>query len=249
MRRFAIVGVGLLSIAGFASGAAAADLPAPVYTKAPAAAPIAVYTWTGCHVGGHVGGLVSEDRTIGVSGHVIDFSSPGFVGGGQIGCDYQFNSGWVVGVEGRAAWSSLKNTHASTVISFVTGITHPSQFSVRNDFLASATARLGYSFADRWLAFVRGGAAWTREKADDTFTNDFGIAVDPIATMTRTGWTAGGGVEWAFAPHWSATLEYNYYDFGAGGTRLTDTANNTFVTVPSLKDTIHEATVGVNYHF
>ena len=247
MHRFAIVGAGLLSIAGFVSAAAAADLPARVYTKA--AAPIAAYNWTGCYIGGHVGGLVSEDRTTSVFGNSLDFGSSGFVGGGQIGCDYQFASGWVVGVEGRAAWTSLKDSHAASVRSFLTGITRASEFSLGNDFLASTTARLGYSFADRWLVFVRGGGAWTREKVDDAFINDFGIAVDPTATMTRTGWTLGTGVEWAFAPHWSATLEYNYYDFGSSGATLTDTAHRTFVTLGSLKDTIHAVTAGLNYLF
>jgi outer membrane immunogenic protein len=58
----------------------------------------------------------------------------------------------------------------------------------------------------------------------------------------------GGGVEWAFAPHWSATLEYNFYDFGAGGATLLDSTGTT-VTLSSLKDTIHEVTAGVNYRF
>lgn len=249
MHRFALVGAGLLSIAGFMSTAAAADLPARVYTKAPASAPVAAYNWTGCHIGVNVGGVVSEDSTTGVLGNSTGFSSAGFVGGGQIGCDYQFAPGWVAGVEGRAAWTSLKNSHRGSVRNLVTGVTIPSQFTLSNDFLASTTARLGYSFADRWLVFVRGGAAWTHEKVDDAFTNLAGIAVDPRATMTRTGWTVGTGVEWAFAPHWSLSLDYNYYDFGKRGATLTDTANNTFVTLFSLKDTIHAATAGVNYHF
>jgi outer membrane immunogenic protein len=67
--------------------------------------------------------------------------------------------------------------------------------------------------------------------------------------MTRTGWTAGTGVDWAFAPHWSASLEYNYYDFGNHGATLTNAANNVVVTVYSLKDTINTVTAGVNYHF
>jgi len=184
-----------------------------------------------------------------VLGNSIGFSSTGFVGGGQIGCDYQFAAGWVAGVEGRAAWSSLKNTHSGTVRNLVTGVTLPSQFTLGNDFLASATARLGYNVADRWLVFARGGAAWTREKADDAFTTVEGIAVDPSATMTRTGWTVGTGVDWAFAPHWSAALEYNYYDFGNHGATLTSPANNVDVTVFSLKDKIHAVTTGVNYHF
>jgi outer membrane immunogenic protein len=169
------------------------------------------------------------------------------VGGGQVGCDYQFAPGWVAGVEGRAAWSSLKNTHAAHVVT-ATGIRIPAQLTVINDFLASATGRLGYSFTDRWLIFVRGGAAWTQEKVI-AFTTLGGTAVDPNASMTQTGWTAGTGVEWAFAPHRSTTLEYDYYDFGSHGVRLTSATNNVVVTIASVKDTIHEAIIAVDYHF
>ena len=146
------------------SQAFAADLP----MKAPAAAPIP-FTWTGCHVGGHLGGVVSDDRTVSALGATVGFSSTGFTGGGQIGCDYQFASNWVVGFEGQAAWTSLKNTHGASVRNLVTGATAPSQFTLRNDFLASATARLGYSFVDHWLFYARGGAAWTHEKVDDAY--------------------------------------------------------------------------------
>jgi outer membrane immunogenic protein len=222
----------------------AADLP--VKSALPAA-PVP-FSWTGCYVGGHVGGAVSEDKTTSLFGNSIGFSSTGFVGGGQIGCDYQFAPGWVAGVEGRAAWTSLNNSHPATVRNLITGVVVPSQFTLSNDFLASATARLGYSFAPRWLVFARGGAAWIHEKVDDAFTTVRGIAVDPSAAVNRTGWTAGAGVDWAFAPHWSASLEYNYYDFGSRGATLT-TANNVFVTLSSVKDTIHAVTVGMDYHF
>jgi outer membrane immunogenic protein len=226
-----------------AGSALAADLP---MKAPPASSPL--FSWTGCYIGANIGGVVSEDRTISRQGNTINFSSAGFVGGGQIGCDYQFAPGWVVGAEGRAAGSSLRNSHQATVTNLVTLVTLPSQFTLSNDFLASATARLGYSFADRWLLFARGGAAWTRERADDAFTLVSGRFVDPQASLTRTGWTVGGGVEWAFAPHWSATLEYNFYDFGARGATLLDSTGTT-VTLSSLKDTIHEVTAGVNYRF
>lgn len=248
MLRFAVVGAGLLSVAGLTTAASAADLSTPVYTKA-VAPPVMTYNWTGCHIGGNLGGVISQDTTIGTSGVPLDFSSAGFVGGGQVGCDYQFASGWVAGAEGRAAWTSLQNTHAASVVSFITGARVPSQFTVRNDYLASATARLGHTFSDHWLLFVRGGAAWTNEKVDDAFVNFVGIPSDPRGTLARTGWTAGAGVEWAFASHWSASLEYNYYDFGDTGTTLVDSTNGTTVTVSNLKDKIHAATVGVNYHF
>jgi len=233
-----------LMVAGVAS---AADMTTVPYARPlPVLEPV-IYRWTGCHVGWHAGGLVSEDRTTGPLGNSRGFSSPGFVGGGQIGCDYQFAPAWVAGVEGRAAWTSLKNSQAAIVRNLATGVVLPSRFTLSNDFLASATARLGYSFADRWLAFVRGGAAWTHERVDDAFTTVGGIPADPSANMTRSGWTAGGGVDWAFAPHWSANLEYNYYDFGHHGATLAGPPVNVFLY--SLKDTMHAVTTGVDYHF
>jgi outer membrane immunogenic protein len=226
-----------------ATGAWAADLP----MKAPVKAPIAPqeFSWTGCFAGVHAGGAVSDDK-IRSSG---DFSSAGFIGGGQIGCDYQFTSAWVVGVEGRTAWSSLTSRTAGSGVELATGLTFPTQFTVSNDFLASATARLGYSFAGDWLLYARGGAAWTREKSDIVYTPPgFGFVVDPRATTTETGWTAGAGLDWAFASHWSTNLEYNYYDFGANDFHLTDPVTRATFT-GNLKDRIHTVTVGLNYRF
>jgi outer membrane immunogenic protein len=103
MRQLARVGAGLLLLSGFFGEASAADLPANAST-APPAPPIVAYNWTGCHVGGHVGGVLSDDRSgPGLLGNTISFSSVGFVGGGQIGCDYQFAPGWLrVSKVGRA---------------------------------------------------------------------------------------------------------------------------------------------------
>ncbi len=61
MRCAAVVGTGFLSISLFSGAASAADLPANTYT-APPAVPVAAYNWTGCYVGGHLGGVVSEDK-------------------------------------------------------------------------------------------------------------------------------------------------------------------------------------------
>jgi outer membrane immunogenic protein len=176
-----------------------------------------------------------------------DFSSTGFIGGAQIGCDYQFAPAWVVGGEGRAAWSSLSSTTPGRGIYPTLGITFPTHFTVSNDFLASATARLGYAGFGGWLVYVRGGAAWTQEKSNVAYTSPLsGLAFNPSATATQTGWTAGAGVDWAFAPHWSTNFEYNYYDFGTNNFTLTGTGA-TFTGI--LKDRIHTVTVGLNYHF
>jgi outer membrane immunogenic protein len=206
---------------GFSAGiilALAATFPAlaaDLSAKAPvvASAPVQ-FSWTGCHIGADIGGAFSDDKIRSSS----DFGSAGFIGGGQIGCDYQFAPAWVIGLEGRAAWSSLKSNTPGLVSFPGLGVTVPSQFTVSNDFLASATARLGYSFADHWLVFVRGGAAWT----------------------------AGAGLEWVFAPHWSASFEYNFYDFGDNA--FTVVGSGTSVS-GSLKDRIHTVTTGVSYHF
>jgi outer membrane immunogenic protein len=201
------------------------------------------FSWTGCFAGVHAGGAFNNDK-IRSSG---DFSSAGFIGGGQIGCDYQFASVWVVGVDGRAAWSGLNSKTPGTGIA--AGLIFPTQFTVRNDFLASATARVGYSFVGGWLAYARGGVAWTRETADIVFTPPLlGFAVDPRATTTQIGWTAGIGLDWAFAPHWSTNVEYDFYNFGGNDFVLADTVNRVTFN-GNLRDRIHTVTVGLNYHF
>ncbi len=168
MKAISIVAI---ATAGFASPLLASDYPSPgsayvVPMHASVSSPrplpkapqvVAALPWTGCYVGGHFGGTVSQDR----SGSSTYFGSSGFLGGGQIGCDNQFAPGWVFGLESRAAWTSLDNSHAASVISHATRIPIeiPSQYDLRNEFLASATARLGHTFGDRWLGFVRGGVA------------------------------------------------------------------------------------------
>jgi outer membrane immunogenic protein len=72
--------------------------------------------------------------------------------------------------------------------------------------------------------------------------------VDPTATANRTGWTFGGGVEWAFAPQWSVDLESNCYDFGTQTIILTNAVPFTTVTT-RIRDQMSATTVGVNYHF
>lgn len=236
----------LLSGAALAALTATAAMAADLPLKAKALAAPVAFTWTGCFVGGHVGGLVSQDHL-----NRIDVDGTGFIGGGQAGCDYQFASSWVIGAEARAAWSSLVSSHDTVLIGTSFGglppLVVPAHFSLKNDILASATARLGYTVAERWLVYVRGGAAFTQEKADYAFA-PAGTLIHTSATTTRTGWTVGTGAEWAFAPHWSVNVEYNYYDFGDHALTMTS-PSGVWTHVNSLKDTIHAATVGVNYRF
>jgi outer membrane immunogenic protein len=223
-----------------ATGAYAADLP----QQAPPGPPVASGpSWTGCFIGAHVGGAFSQDEK-----DSRDLNASGVIGGGQAGCDYQFASAFLLGAEGRVARSSLTATTSGTVVNLVTGATAPSQFTVSNNFLASATARAGYTFGGV-LVYARGGAAWTGEKADQAFiAPGLGVAVDPSASTTRAGWTAGAGVDWAFAPHWTMEVKYDYYDFGSNSFLLTDPNSGVTVT-GTLKDRIQTVTIGSSYHF
>jgi outer membrane immunogenic protein len=238
----ALCAAALLALSATAASAADYALPAPAMASP-------TFNWTGCYLGAHLGGGASDDRTISSAGVTVDFGAGGFIGGGQAGCDHQFASNWVVGAEGRAAWSSLSSQHGSNVLFPALGVLVPSQFGLKNDFLASVTARFGYAYGSGWLFYGRGGVAWTHEKIDDAYVSPAaGFAIDPSASVMRTGWTLGAGVEWAFAPCWSANVEYNYHDFGTKGPiQLISPVEG--VTVAHLKDTIHAATIGVNYHY
>ena len=68
------------------------------------------------------------------------------------------------------------------------------------------------------MIYFQGGAAWARTSANITA----GGTQIGQTSATRTGWTVGGGLEWMFAPHWSAFLEGNYMDYGStSGTAFT----------------------------
>lgn len=97
--------VSTAALALSATAVSAADLPVAV--KAPVAA--AQFTWTGCFAGGQIGGAVNDDKSTNNLGNSITYQAAGLIAGGQIGCDYQFAPNWVIGVEGRAAWTSLNS--------------------------------------------------------------------------------------------------------------------------------------------
>src|ERR1700682_2361871 len=106
MKKFLLGTVALVAL-GAAAPAMAADLAARPYTKAPAyAAPI--YNWTGFYIGGHVGGAFNGDNNF--NGLVTGNGNDGrFLGGVQVGADYQFAPNWVLGVEGQYSWLGNNN--------------------------------------------------------------------------------------------------------------------------------------------
>ena len=240
MKRILLATVAMAAL-GSAS-ALAADLPQrPAYKAEPvmmAPAP----TWTGCYIGGNIGGAFGDASVSGPAGGTVSTNGSGFAGGGQVGCDYQFSGGWVIGF--RDMFDGTSNKKSGT---FATGPLANGVANFNNQWFDTLTARLGYAVVPNWLLYFQGGAAWGHTSTNVTFN---GLQVGQTSN-TKTGWTIGGGVEWMFAPHWSAFLEGNYMDFGSNSGTVVTPAATFCATGCSIsgKATESNVLVGVNYRF
>lgn len=237
MKRILLAAVALAAFGS--TSVLAADLSRkPVY-KAPAmVAPPP--TWTGCYIGANIGGAFGRASATDIStGAEVSGDGSGFAGGGQVGCDYQFSGGFVVGIRNMFDGTSNKKSGTFPANAFG-GTSAVANFN--NQWFDTLTGRLGYAVMPDWLLYVQGGGAWGHTSTDVTVGGvQFGQT-----SNTRSGWTAGGGVEWMFAPHWSAFLEGNYMDFGS----KTGSATVGGVVFPvSAKATETTVLVGVNYRF
>ena len=115
----------------------------------------------------------------------------------------------------------------------------------KTDFLTSVTARLGYAF-DHVLLYAKGGVAMAADRYD--VTGSFaGTPLGFTGLENRFGWTAGGGVEWAFSQHWSASIEYDYYEFGNRTVTMSD-PTNVFLGSVDVRQNIQIVKVGLNFH-
>jgi outer membrane immunogenic protein len=252
-----------VSIAAVAVLAATAANAADIPRKAPpkVTPPPPAFSWTGCYVGGQVGGgwgrKEIEHDEIGPDPGISSSSAhiSGGVVGGQIGCDYQFAGAWVIGIAGDAVWANIKGTGPEPEESDEGG-PGSETFSVTNNFLGSITGRLGYSFWNTGLIYIKGGAAWAHDTYDFSNASELAFLTFQSTGLneSRTGWTLGGGVEWAFAANWSARVEYAHYDFGNKSYSFTfppfsgfGPAPETFVA--SINQRIDTVTFGVNYRF
>jgi len=250
-------------LAMIAGGAQAADLR----LKAPPMVAAPVYSWTGCYAGAHLGGgwnhqqVTASNFSYGVpSGPVsatnaLDTSSGIF--GGQAGCNYQFAGNWVVGVQGDIAGADFSGVVADPFDRFNLQ-NPPGTIGVKTDWIASLTARLGITaWNNRALFYVKGGAAWDRNRWDlsrSSYCAFYQGCLNRGPEETRTGWTAGVGVEWVIlptSPNWTAFAEYNFYAFSGNGFNLPvglvfiDPRN----AISAGRQEIQTVKVGINYKF
>ena len=223
------------------ASALAADLPQrPVY-KAPMMSPVPVYNWTGFYIGGNIGGAWGTlDVTDVNTGATVSPNNSGFAGGGQIGYDYQIGP-WVIGIRNLLDGTSISN--GATISDGVFSGTVNSHLH----WFDTLTARGGYLVQPNVLLYAQGGAAWT--SWDVNAINGAGAQVGEISGGNRTGWTVGGGVEWMFAPHWSAFFEYNFMGFGTNSNASTVCLRVCTTDTFSAKANLRDALIGVNYKF
>ena len=189
-----------------ASQASAADLPrkAPAYVP-PAPPPL---TWTGCYIGANVGGAWGRFELEGPLGGTASRSGAGFAGGGQIGCDYQFAGGWVIGIRNMFDGTTNSRDRTFTVTTATGTATGAAEF--HNRWFDALTGRIGYSWQPNSLLYFQGGAVWSRVEADLALTTTVAgvtTVTGGSISKTKTGWTIGGGWEYRFSPQWSVFIE------------------------------------------
>src|ERR1700737_1231918 len=186
--------------------ASAADLAARPYTKAPAPMIAALYDWSGFYIGANGGYGTSRKECDNVTPGGLFFSeegshdATGAVAGGQIGYRWQ-SSAWVFGLEGQGDWADLRGSNTSLL--FGPAFTNRSKI----DAFGLFTGQVGYAWNNA-LLYVKGGAAVTDNRYDGLSTAT-GALIDH-ASDSRWGGTVGVGLEYGFAPNWSAAVEYDH---------------------------------------
>jgi len=245
MKKLLVAGIAAATFCG--APALAADLP----TKAPprayvAAAPL--FNWTGCYFGANTGyawahksATITNDDGDPANAPIGSMTVDGWAYGGQIGCDYQFNNNWVVGIRGMLDGSSMSGSNDNPNPNVVALTDH-----VKIGSFGTVVGKLGYLLNPTLQLYGLAGVAWVRDHYSWTGPN-----LDLASNQTRTGYDVGVGLSWMFARNWDLWVEYDYMGFGTKNVTL----NGTFVGVGSIfegvdyKQNVNKVLVGIDFRF
>ena len=259
--RLALLHAAALVLTG--GSATGADLPSPpapaaVYRPVPV---VPAFTWTGCYGGANIGGGWASTHAYDTNGVITGFAGAavlnsdlrsrtggGIVGGGQLGCDYQIDR-FVLGIQGMIDASGMKPSIAEPAGNFTIDSSIP--------WFATVTARAGIAVVPTGLLYVKAGGAFMKNNLSTTVTpaGSAFLGVPPglaaSASYNASGWTAGGGFEWAFADKWSVFAEYDYLNFGTPTINFTSAGT---VVVPAtfqlgVQQNVSVFMVGINARF
>jgi len=253
LRRILLAFAGAIALSGVAL--AAEPLPPPPPPPPPP-------MWTGFYIGLDAGGTWSSSNTIDVATVPVFSLSPAlnlfpgpasraaasaatgtlpvsqqgaFIGGGQLGYNYQFGPSFVAGFEAdiQGIAGSRESSSLFRAVDALSALGFPGNFATalttvnrRVDWLGTVRGRLGWLITPTLLIYGDGGLAYggissTASIIGQNVGVNLGLCCGnpPFDSFgrfseTRVGWTAGGGAEWMFLPNWSAKVEYLYYDLG-----------------------------------
>jgi outer membrane immunogenic protein len=236
------------------SAAMAADLP-PV----PAAvAPLApAFSWSGFYLGvniGYGGGQFSYPFAFtaidgsGGFGGTASVTSGGVLGGGQVGYNWAFANNFLLGFETDFDGAAIRGK----VQLDASGFSGPGALSVsagsKIQTLGTVRGRAGYAF-DRFLVYATGGFAYGQVSSEVNISAPDGGGLSISRTPMRTGWTVGGGFEYAITNNLTVKTEYLYVDLG------NDAALFNGLILGQVNANVHQKTTanivraGLNYKF
>ena len=266
--------------------------PAPIYTKATPSTAGWTGFYIGGSVGGSwsesnsvtasttSGSFIAGQPNAGIfaanfasltTGSLGTGSNGSFIGGGQIGYNWQSGK-FVTGIEFDIQGLANRNSNGAKIgqlaDQFGNTITATTLVGKSLDYLDTVRGRLGFLPSPTLLLYGTGGLAFGGVKSNISITEGNGAAFLGNAfaansvSDTRLGWTAGLGLEWMFAPNWSAKAEYLYYDLGnvtyavgaiapilQGGAIGSGNAEFVNNVTASTRFNGSVGRVGINYHF
>ena len=267
--------------------AQAADLPS--LKGAPLPPPPPAFSWTGLYGGINIGyGFGDSSRETGSLGYLTPgalgalpggsgWSASqdlnGVIGGGQVGYNYQVSPWLVLGLEADIQASSVESK-AKSAIGVFDAINGPhlqtSDSTKGVDWFGTVRGRVGFTLPSmpNLMIYGTGGFAYGQVIHNVGFADNFiaagagfgGAAVGHgYSDDTRTGWAAGGGVEWSPLPNWSLKAEYLYVDLGStnansvalngGAVAALGATAPVFAATQSSPTSFHNVRVGLNWHF
>jgi outer membrane immunogenic protein len=219
------------------TGAVLAAEPVPP----PPPPPYVPLPWTGFYIGLNAGYTWSNDVRVDSTSYPLIFDAPGgayeaalervgtaslpvkndgFLGGIQVGYNFEFPNHSVASLEGDiqgvvGAASSATGT-SFTPVGVIDNYTTHLAASNKLDFLGTLRGRYGYLFTPNLLVFGSGGFAFGGISTSASFLATETLGFPPVfggdsLSTTDVGWAAGGGFEWEFLPHWTFKVEYLYY--------------------------------------
>jgi outer membrane immunogenic protein len=249
MKKLLVAGIAAAAFCG--APAIAADMP----VKAPPAAPM--FNWTGWYVGGHAGYGWGRDNVLvspepqpafGLVPFTTHNDPKGFIGGGQIGVNRQLGA-LVFGVEADFSGTDITGNVIDPTPVLLGGPGSFQQVHEKMNWFGTLRGRVGFAPSDNLLIYATGGLA-VGHHTYSSLTFFPGTQYTGVGNATNSGWTIGGGAEWALPGNWSAKLEYLHYDLADHTiTALPSPIGGIFHVDNKFDNTGNIARVGLNYKF